>query len=34
MRLVSLGASIVETYESHVWLADPQGNEFCVMPAG
>ncbi|HEX9032614.1 MAG TPA: VOC family protein [Streptosporangiaceae bacterium] len=34
VRLVSLGASIVETFESHVWLTDPQGNEFCVMPAG
>ena len=33
-RLVSLGASIVEAFESHVWLADPQGNDFCVMPAG
>ena len=32
-RLVSLGSSIVETFESHVWLADPQGNDFCVMAA-
>jgi hypothetical protein len=30
-RLVNLGASTVETFESHVWLADPQGNDFCVM---
>ena len=30
-RLVSLGASVVQRYESHVLLADPQGNEFCVM---
>jgi hypothetical protein len=29
-RLLSFGASIVETYDSHVWLADPEGNEFCV----
>jgi hypothetical protein len=32
-RLVSLGAGIVETFPSRVWLADPQGNEFCVMLA-
>jgi Glyoxalase-like domain len=32
-RLVSLGASVVETYDSHVWLADPQGNDFCVTRA-
>jgi len=30
-RLVSIGASVIERYESHVTLADPQGNEFCVM---
>jgi len=30
-RLVSLGASVIGRYESHVTLADPQGNEFCVM---
>jgi len=30
-RLVSIGASVVGRYESHVTLADPQGNEFCVM---
>jgi hypothetical protein len=32
-RLVSLGAIVVRQYESHVTLADPQGNEFCVMLA-
>jgi hypothetical protein len=32
-RLLSLGASIVQTYDSHVWLADPEGNEFCVSLA-
>jgi hypothetical protein len=31
-RLTDLGASVVERYESHIALADPQGNEFCVMP--
>jgi hypothetical protein len=30
-RLVSIGASVIARYESHVTLADPQGNEFCVM---
>ncbi|HET7014566.1 MAG TPA: VOC family protein [Streptosporangiaceae bacterium] len=30
-RLVSLGASVLGRYERHVTLADPQGNEFCVM---
>jgi hypothetical protein len=29
-RLVSIGASVVERFESHVWLADPQGNDFCL----
>ena len=33
-RLVSLGSSIVGTFGSHVWLADPQGNDFCVTAAG
>jgi hypothetical protein len=33
-RLVSLGASVVGTFESHVWLADPQGNDFCLTPSG
>ena len=30
-RLVSIGASVIGRYESHATLADPQGNEFCVM---
>lgn len=29
-RLISLGARMVETFETHIWLEDPQGNEFCV----
>jgi hypothetical protein len=33
-RLVSIGASVAQTYDSHVWLTDPQGNEFCVTLAG
>ena len=32
-RLVNLGATVVETYDSHVWRADPQGNGFCVTRA-
>ena len=30
-RLVSIGASVVGRFTSHVALIDPQGNEFCVM---
>ena len=29
-RLTSLGASVVETFESHTWLRDPEGNDFCL----
>jgi hypothetical protein len=29
-RLVGLGASVLDRYESHVTLADPQGNEICL----
>lgn len=29
-RLVRIGASVVRRFESHVMLADPQGNEFCL----
>ena len=32
-RLVGLGASVVERYESHVTLTDPQGSEFCLTLA-
>jgi hypothetical protein len=30
-RLVGLGARIVAEYDGHITLADPEGNEFCVM---
>jgi hypothetical protein len=30
-RLEALGASVVERYDSHVTLTDPQGNEFCIL---
>lgn len=29
-RLVSLGASVVEEFESHTWMRDPEGNDFCL----
>ena len=30
-RLVSLGARVVAEHPGHLVLADPEGNEFCVM---
>jgi len=30
-RLVSLGATLVENRRARVVLADPDGNEFCVL---
>lgn len=32
-RLLSLGASVVERHPEWVVLADPEGNEFCLMDA-
>ena len=26
----ALGAAVVERSPSHVWMRDPEGNEFCV----
>jgi hypothetical protein len=31
-RLTGLGARVLARYERWVTLADPEGNEFCVMP--
>jgi glyoxalase superfamily protein len=31
-RLTGLGATVLARHEGHVVLADPEGNEFCVMP--
>ncbi|MFN2591056.1 MAG: VOC family protein [Actinomycetota bacterium] len=31
-RLVGLGATIVQEFESHTVMRDPEGNEFCVEP--
>ncbi|MBK1786266.1 VOC family protein [Prauserella cavernicola] len=30
-RLTALGATVLTEHEGHVVLADPEGNEFCVM---
>lgn len=34
-RLVGLGARVLSDEQRHPWvvLADPEGNEFCVLPA-
>ena len=32
-RLVGLGATIVEYFTAHVWMRDPEGNDFCVTAA-
>ena len=29
-RLVGLGAAVVETFDAHTWLRDPEGNDFCL----
>ena len=31
-RLERLGASVVEVFDSHTVMRDPEGNEFCVEP--
>jgi predicted enzyme related to lactoylglutathione lyase len=34
-RLVALGATVLDVAPDHPWvvMADPEGNEFCVLPA-
>jgi hypothetical protein len=32
-RLVALGATVKERFEGHVWMLDPEGNDFCVVEA-
>ena len=32
-HLVTLGASIVEEFDGHTWMRDPEGNDFCVTDA-
>ena len=29
-RLLALGASVVEEFQSHTWMRDPEGNDFCI----
>lgn len=31
-RLESLGARVVERFDHHTTMSDPEGNEFCVEP--
>jgi predicted enzyme related to lactoylglutathione lyase len=31
-RLARLGATVLDRFEDHVVMADPEGNEFCVEP--
>jgi hypothetical protein len=30
VRLTVLGASTKQQFESHTWMQDPEGNDFCV----
>jgi len=30
-RLADLGASVKERFDSHTWMRDPEGNDFCVV---
>ncbi|MEV4476511.1 VOC family protein [Nonomuraea sp. NPDC049504] len=30
-RLAGLGATVKERFESHAWMRDPEGNDFCVV---
>lgn len=32
-RLLALGATIGTEYDDHTVLLDPEGNEFCIVPA-
>ena len=29
-RLSAMGATIVQTFDAHTWMRDPEGNDFCV----
>ncbi len=29
-RLVALGASVVQEFEHHSWMRDPESNDFCI----
>lgn len=30
-RLRALGARVVETFDNHTWMRDPEGNDFCLV---
>jgi hypothetical protein len=30
-RLTTLGATVKERFEDHVWMRDPEGNDFCIV---
>lgn len=30
-RLTHLGASVKEAFDTHTWMRDPEGNDFCVV---
>ncbi|MBK5224137.1 MAG: hypothetical protein JJE52_14935 [Acidimicrobiia bacterium] len=30
-RLVDLGATVQQTFATHTWMLDPEGNDFCVV---
>ncbi|GAA4085021.1 VOC family protein [Streptomyces shaanxiensis] len=32
-RLTTLGATVLARHDDHWFLADPEGNEFCLFPA-
>ena len=29
-RLIELGATVVARFDEHVWMRDPEGNDFCL----
>jgi molybdopterin biosynthesis enzyme len=33
-RLTALGATVHRRFADHVWMRDPEGNDFCVVGAG
>lgn len=30
-KLVALGATVKERFDAHVWMQDPEGNDFCLV---
>lgn len=32
-RLTNLGATVHRRFEAHVWMRDPEGNDFCLVDA-